>query len=65
MSQTISCLFNKIFSATIKLDNSISIYSFHLQLMDYYIAKNIVLIINVLICASYPFNFAIYCGMSK
>ena len=60
-SLNISCLF-KIFFATA---NSNYIPSFHLQLMDYYIAKNIVLIINVLICASYPFNFAIYCGMSK
>ena len=39
--------------------------SFHLQIMDYNVAQKLVLIINVLICASYPFNFAIYCGMSK
>ena len=33
--------------------------------MDYEVAKNIVLIINALICLSYPVNFAIYCGMSR
>lgn len=38
---------------------------FQLNLMDYNVAQKLVLIINVLICASYPFNFAIYCGMSK
>ena len=39
--------------------------SFGLHLIDYDIAKNIVIVINVLICFSFPFNFAIYCGMSR
>ena len=38
-----------------------SFYTF----LDYDVAKNIVLIINALICLSYPVNFAIYCGMSR
>ena len=33
--------------------------------MDYTLAKNIVLVINLCICLSYPLNFAIYCGMSR
>ena len=41
------------------------IFSLNLELLDYSIAKNIVIILNVLICFSYPFNFAIYCGMSR
>ena len=39
----------------------LSFYTF----LDYEVAKNIVLIINALICLSYPVNFAIYCGMSR
>ena len=33
--------------------------------MDYDLAKNIILMINVCICISYPVNFGIYCGMSR
>ena len=33
--------------------------------MDYTLAKNIVLVINLCICLSYPLNFGIYCGMSR
>ena len=40
-------------------------FSFSFIVMDYNIAKNIVLVINAFICFSYPFNFAIYCGMSR
>ena len=39
--------------------------SFGLIVLDYDIAKDIVIIINVLICVSFPVNFAIYCGMSR
>ena len=40
------------------------VFSFY-TFLDYDVAKNIVLIINALICLSYPVNFAIYCGMSR
>ena len=33
--------------------------------MDYTVAKNVVLVINLCIYLSYPLNFAIYCGMSQ
>ena len=33
--------------------------------MNYEVAENIVLVINAVICLSYPLNFAIYCGMSR
>ena len=42
-------------------NSRLSFYTF----LDYEVAKNIVLIINALICLSYPVNFAIYCGMSR
>ncbi len=35
------------------------------EFMNYDLAKNIILMINVCICISYPVNFAIYCGMSR
>jgi len=38
-----------------------SIYPF----MDYEVANTMVLVINTIICLSYPLNFAIYCGMSR
>ena len=33
--------------------------------LDYILVSNIILFINVIICLSYPVNFAIYCGMSR
>jgi len=33
--------------------------------LDYNLVSNIILFINVIICLSYPLNFAIYCGMSR
>ena len=33
--------------------------------MDYEKARATILILNVLLCSSYPLNFAIYCGMSR
>ena len=33
--------------------------------LDYNLVGNITLFINVIICLSYPLNFAIYCGMSR
>ena len=39
-------------------------FSFHI-LLDYDLASNVTLIINVVICLFYPLNFAIYCGMSR
>jgi hypothetical protein len=35
------------------------------EILDYYIANVLVLFTNFLIVASYPINFAIYCGMSQ
>jgi hypothetical protein len=33
--------------------------------MDYEKARATILILNVMLCSSYPLNFAIYCGMSR
>ena len=42
------------------------VYIFSLyEFMDYTVAKNVVLVINLCIYLSYPLNFAIYCGMSQ
>jgi len=35
------------------------------EFLDYQLVNNIILFINVIICLSYPLNFAIYCGMSR
>jgi len=35
------------------------------EFLDYRLVGNIILFINVIICLSYPVNFAIYCGMSR
>ena len=35
------------------------------EFLDYKLVGNIILFINVIICLSYPLNFAIYCGMSR
>jgi len=35
------------------------------EFLDYKLVGNIILFINVIICMSYPLNFAIYCGMSR
>eukprot|EP00090_Calanus_glacialis_P019990 TRINITY_DN30708_c0_g1_i4.p1 TRINITY_DN30708_c0_g1~~TRINITY_DN30708_c0_g1_i4.p1 ORF type:complete len:460 (-),score=70.44 TRINITY_DN30708_c0_g1_i4:402-1781(-) len=35
------------------------------EFLDYRLVGNIILFINVIICLSYPLNFAIYCGMSR
>jgi neuromedin U receptor 1 len=40
-------------------------FSCRFNFMNYYVAKNIVLVSNAIICFSYPLNFAIYCGMSR
>ena len=48
----------------LEFDQSLISFSFY-TFLDYEVAKNIVLVINALICLSYPVNFAIYCGMSR
>ena len=48
----------------LEFDQSLTSFSFY-TFLDYEVAKNIVLVINALICLSYPVNFAIYCGMSR
>ena len=48
----------------LEYDQSLISFSFY-TFLDYEVAKNIVLVINALICLSYPVNFAIYCGMSR
>ena len=48
----------------LEFDQSLMYFSFY-TFLDYEVAKNIVLVINALICLSYPVNFAIYCGMSR
>ena len=40
---------------------SSSVYEF----LDYKLVHTTTLIINLLICLSYPLNFGIYCGMSR
>ena len=40
-------------------------YSMGEDFLDYNLVSNIILFINVIICLSYPLNFAIYCGMSR
>jgi len=35
------------------------------EFLNYRLVGNIILFINVIICLSYPVNFAIYCGMSR
>ena len=58
-------LSNRLLLLTFYENTITRINSFRLNFMDYYVAKNIVLIINAFICFSYPLNFAIYCGMSR
>ena len=36
-----------------------------IEFLDYNLVHTATLIINLLICLSYPLNFGIYCGMSK
>ena len=36
-----------------------------IPLMDYEMAGNVILIINILTCLSCPINLAIYCGMNN
>ena len=40
-------------------------FSLTKDFLDYQLVNNIILFINVIICLSYPLNFAIYCGMSR
>ena len=36
-----------------------------IEFLDYNLVHTATLIINLLICLSYPLNFGIYCGMSR
>lgn len=65
MLHTLSSRCQTIINPCISDDDLLILFSFGFFLLDYNIAKNIVLAINALICFSYPFNFAIYCGMSR